>query len=154
MHEARDAGKPGLSSGAALLSFSGLCRTLKPILPANNRIFCIYMQNMQQYAEQYAEYGERKCNPICRICRCHIRAYFAYCNMPNMQNIHPALLFSILFCILSILNCIFLHISLHILHILHIAICKICRIFSILFCILFCIYVQVIAYICYIICKP
>ncbi len=57
-------------------------------------------------------------------------AYFAYYNMQNMQNLNPALLFCILFCICCILFCIQQHIIWHIQPILHIAICKICRIWT------------------------
>jgi hypothetical protein len=35
-------------------------------------------------------------------------AYFAYCNMQNMQNLNIALFFCILFCILCILFCIYI----------------------------------------------
>jgi len=79
-------------------------------------IFCIL------FILQYAKYAESEHGTIFWHIVWHIlhivlhtvayyltySAYFAYCNMQNMQNLNMALFFCILFCILYILFCIYI----------------------------------------------
>ena len=80
--------------------------TLKPLLTPNN--WTIVYQKMHIFLHIILHI----LHIVLHIAAYYLTysAYFAYCNMQNMQNLNPALFICILFCIFCILFCILQHI--------------------------------------------